>query len=67
MLGKADVPYEKMMMQLDSATGKYEDSGLASFPFLEVGSDSIFYLSVGRCPNCGLQRGDTAIQKDAES
>ena len=25
MLGKADVPYEKMMMQLDTQTGEYKD------------------------------------------
>lgn len=27
MLGVADVPYDAMMMQLDSSTGRYEDSG----------------------------------------
>ena len=27
MLGIADVPYDKMMMQLDSSTGRYEDIG----------------------------------------
>lgn len=26
-MGQAEVPYDKMMMQLDSTTGKYEDSG----------------------------------------
>ena len=30
MLGKADVPYEKLLMQLDSTTGKYEDAGVQS-------------------------------------
>ncbi len=25
MLGKADVPYERMMMQLDTSTGQYKD------------------------------------------
>jgi phytanoyl-CoA hydroxylase len=32
-LGKADVPYEKMMMQLDSTTGKYEDAGVQTLGF----------------------------------
>jgi hypothetical protein len=27
MLGKADLDYSKLMMQLDSETGRYEDSG----------------------------------------
>jgi len=27
MLGEADVPYDKLMMQLDSTTGNYEDAG----------------------------------------
>jgi hypothetical protein len=27
MLGRAPVPYERMMMQLDSMTGKYDDAG----------------------------------------
>ena len=27
MLGRAQVPYEQMLMQLDSATGKYDDAG----------------------------------------
>ncbi len=27
MLGKADLPYDRMMMQLDSSTGKYNDAG----------------------------------------
>jgi len=27
MLGEADCPYDKMLMQLDSETGKYEDAG----------------------------------------
>ncbi|HVK05995.1 MAG TPA: phytanoyl-CoA dioxygenase family protein [Armatimonadaceae bacterium] len=30
MLGKADVPYERLLMQLDSTTGKYEDAGVQS-------------------------------------
>ena len=33
MLGKADVPYEKIMMQLDSTTGLYEDSGAQNMGF----------------------------------
>ncbi len=27
MLGRADVPYDRMLMQLDSGTGKYNDAG----------------------------------------
>ena len=27
MMGTADVPYDEMMMQLDSSTGRYEDAG----------------------------------------
>ena len=30
MLGEADVDYDKMMMQLDSATGEYDDAGAQS-------------------------------------
>jgi Protein involved in biosynthesis of mitomycin antibiotics/polyketide fumonisin len=30
MLGTADVPYEKLLMQLDSTTGRYEDAGVQS-------------------------------------
>lgn len=30
MLGTADVPYDQLLMQLDSATGKYEDMGAQS-------------------------------------
>lgn len=33
MLGKARVNYERMLMQLDSATGKYEDAGVQSRGF----------------------------------
>lgn len=33
MLGIADVPYDDMMMQLDSATGRYEDSGAQTLGF----------------------------------
>lgn len=31
MLGEADVPYEDMIMQLDSPTGLYEDAGAQTF------------------------------------
>jgi hypothetical protein len=30
MLGTADVPYDRLLMQLDSTTGKYEDAGVQS-------------------------------------
>lgn len=30
MLGRADVDYERMLMQLDSETGRYEDAGVQS-------------------------------------
>ncbi|HEX5324767.1 MAG TPA: phytanoyl-CoA dioxygenase family protein [Capsulimonadaceae bacterium] len=30
MLGKADIPYENILMQLDSETGRYEDAGVQS-------------------------------------
>jgi hypothetical protein len=30
MLGTADVPYDRLLMQLDSATGKYNDAGVQS-------------------------------------
>ncbi len=33
MLGKAPVPYDRLMMQLDSETGKYEDVGMHSKGF----------------------------------
>jgi hypothetical protein len=33
MLGKADVDYDKLLMQLDSATGAYEDAGEQSLGF----------------------------------
>jgi hypothetical protein len=33
MLGKADIDYERLMMQLDSATGAYEDAGEQSRGF----------------------------------
>lgn len=33
MLGKARVNYDRMLMQLDSATGKYEDAGVQSRGF----------------------------------
>ena len=33
MLGVADVPYEKMMMQLDSTTGSYADAGEQTLGF----------------------------------
>ena len=32
-LGTADVPYARMMMQLDSATGRYEDAGEQTYGF----------------------------------
>ena len=33
MLGRADVPYDRMLMQLDSETGRYEDAGEQSKGF----------------------------------
>jgi phytanoyl-CoA hydroxylase len=33
MLGRADVPYDRMLMQRDSETGKYEDAGPQSAGF----------------------------------
>lgn len=33
MLGKASVPYEQMLMQLDSSTGQYHDAGVQSNGF----------------------------------
>lgn len=33
MLGKADIPYDRLMMQLDSATGAYEDAGEQTLGF----------------------------------
>ena len=33
MLGKADVPYARLLMQLDSTTGAYEDAGEQSLGF----------------------------------
>jgi hypothetical protein len=33
MLGKADVDYDRMLMQLDSETGRYEDAGVQSNGF----------------------------------
>ncbi len=33
MLGKADVPYDRMLMQLDSTTGKYNEAGAQSKGF----------------------------------
>src|ERR1051326_7514010 len=33
MLGEAAVDYDRMMMQLDSASGKYEDAGVQSKGF----------------------------------
>ena len=32
-MGIADVPYDKMMMQLDSDTGKYQDAGEQTLGF----------------------------------
>eukprot|EP00908_Phaeocystis_cordata_P008437 Transcript_19116.p1 GENE.Transcript_19116~~Transcript_19116.p1 ORF type:complete len:415 (+),score=75.93 Transcript_19116:169-1413(+) len=32
-LGEADVPYDEMMMQLDSSTGRYEDAGEQTLGF----------------------------------
>ncbi|HEX4139854.1 MAG TPA: phytanoyl-CoA dioxygenase family protein [Candidatus Methylacidiphilales bacterium] len=33
MLGKADIDYERLLMQLDSATGAYEDAGPQTYGF----------------------------------
>src|SRR5580698_781045 len=33
MLGKADIDYDRLLMQLDSATGAYEDAGEQTMGF----------------------------------